>query len=158
NYWIGGQRKDPKGRNFDYEDWGDEPLREVSLPPFRIGKYPVTVAQYLAFVEEGVAPEREPQRWEEQQEHPNWPVVNVPLHQTAAYCQWVGCRLPTEEEWERAARGPECTKYPWGNEDIDPTRANYNESQIGHPTPVGLFPAGASAEGVYDMVGNVLEW
>jgi formylglycine-generating enzyme required for sulfatase activity len=130
----------------------------VNLLPFRIGKYPVTVAQYVAFVEEGTAPDREPEKWEEQQEHPNWPVVNVTWHQASAYCEWMGGRLPTEEEWERAARGPKGTKYPWGNEDIDPSRANYSDSNIGHPTPVGLYPSGASSEGACDMVGNVWEW
>ena len=159
NYWIGAQSKDPKGRNYDKEAYDDdEPLREMNLLPFRIGKYPVTVAQYLTFVEEGTAPNREPENWDEQQEHPNWPVVNVTWHQATAYCEWAGGRLPTEEEWERAARGPKCTKYPWGKADIDPSRANYDDSKIGHPTPVGLYPSGASAEGACDMVGNVLEW
>ena len=158
NYWIGAQKKDKKGRNYDQEAFDDELLREVNLAPFRIGKYAVTVAQYLTFVEEGTAPDREPKNWEGQQEHPNWPVVNVTWHQAAAYCEWAGGRLPAEEEWERAARGPKCTKYPWGNAYIDPTRANYDDSKVGHPTPVGLYPSGASAEGACDMVGNVLEW
>jgi formylglycine-generating enzyme required for sulfatase activity len=158
NYWIGAQNEDRKGRNYDKEADSDEALREVSLPAFRIGKYPVTVSQYLTFVEDGTAPNREPENWDRQQEHPNWPVVNVTWHQAGAYCQWAGARLPTEEEWERAARGPKCTRYPWGNEDIDPSRANYDDSKIGHPTPVGLYPSGVSAEGVCDMVGNVFEW
>ncbi|MBL8290462.1 MAG: formylglycine-generating enzyme family protein, partial [Bryobacterales bacterium] len=158
NYWIGAQSKDPNCRNYDREASESEPLREVNMAPFRIGKYPVTVAQYLTFVEEGTAPNREPKGWEEQQEHPNWPVVNVMWHQACAYCEWAGGRLPTEEEWERAARGPQGTKYSWGNDDIDPSRANYEESKIGHPTPVGLYPAGASAEGICDLVGNVFEW
>ena len=158
NYWIGAQSKDPKGRNFDKEAYDDEVLHEVNLPPFRIGKYPITVAQYLTFVEEGTAPGREPENWDEQQEHPNWPVVSVTWHQAVAYCEWAGTRLPTEEEWERAARGPNCTKYPWGKEDIDPSRANYAESKIGHPTPVELYPSGASAEGACDMIGSVFEW
>ena len=158
DYWIGAQDKDPKCRNYDKEAYGDEQLRKVNLLPFRIGKYPVTVAQYLTFVDEGTVPNRAPENWDEQQEHPNWLVVNVTWHQAAAYCEWAGARLPTEEEWERAARGPNCTKYPWGNDDIDPSRANYDESKIGHPTPVGLYPSGASAEGACDMVGNVFEW
>lgn len=158
NYWIGAQSKDPKGRNYDEEAYGDEPLRKVNLAPFRIAKFPVTVAQYLTFVEEGTAPNREPENWDEQQEHPNWPVVSVTWHQATAYCCWAGSRLPTEEEWERAARGPNGTKYPWGNEDIDPSRANYGDSNIGHPTPVGLYPSGANVEGTCDMIGNVFEW
>jgi formylglycine-generating enzyme required for sulfatase activity len=157
NYWIGAQRKDAKGRNYDPKA-DDETPREVNLAPFRIGKYPVTVAQYLAFVEEGTVPDREPQDWDKQQEHPNWPVVKVTWHQASAYCEWAGRRLPTEEEWERAARGPNGTKYPWGNDDIDPSRVNYDESKIGHPTPVGLYPSGASAEGACDLIGNVNEW
>src|ERR1019366_6782298 len=122
----------------------------VTIPAARdywIGEYPVTVAQYLTFVDEGTVPNRAPENWDEQQEHPNWLVVNVAWHQAAAHYEWGGARLPTEEEWERAARGPNCTKYPWGNDDIDPSRANYDESKIGHPTPVGLYPSGASAEG-----------
>lgn len=158
NYWIGAQSKDPNGRNYDKEAYDHEVVRKVDLAPFRIGKYPVTVSQYLAFVEEGTAPNREPIGWDGQQEHPNWPVVNVTWHQAMAYCRWAGGRLPTEEEWERAARGPKAMKYPWGDEPISPSRANYLMSKILHPTPVGLYPSGASAEGVCDMIGNVLEW
>ena len=63
NYWIGAQKEDPKGRNYDEEAYDDETLREVNLARFRIGKYPVTVAQYLAFVEDGAVPDREPKNW-----------------------------------------------------------------------------------------------
>lgn len=158
NYWIGAQSENPKDRNYEAAAYEFEPLRQVNLERFRMGKYPVTVSQYLTFVEEGTAPNREPGNWDEQQEHPNWPVVRVTWHQAKAYCEWAGGRLPTEEEWERAARGPNGTKYPWGNDDISPSRANYEESTIGHPTPVGLYPFGASAEGACDMIGNVWEW
>jgi serine/threonine-protein kinase len=66
--------------------------------------------------------------------------------------------LPTDEEWERAARGAEGREYPWGNEEPDPNRANYDEGKVGAPTPVGLYPKGATPEGIMDMAGNVWEW
>ncbi len=158
DYWVGAQSTDPNGRNFDQEAIEFELLRKVDLKPFRLGKYPVTVEQYSKFLDEGGEPGREPGGWVSQLEHPNWPVVYVTWHQASAYCDWAGGRLPSEEEWERAARGPDCKKHPWGNLDIDPTRANYDESKIGHPTPVGLYPAGVSAEGAFDLIGNVVEW
>jgi formylglycine-generating enzyme required for sulfatase activity len=90
-------------------------------------------------------------------QHPNRPVVGVSWFDTMAYCKWAGVRLPTDAEWERARRGAEGRKYPWGNEDPDPTRANYDAGP-GHPTPIGLYPAGATPEGITDMAGNVWEW
>ncbi|MFN7920409.1 MAG: formylglycine-generating enzyme family protein [Bryobacteraceae bacterium] len=152
NYRIGATKKE------DPEAWEDreKPRMVPEIAPFTISKYPVTVSQYAKFVD--AEPSQQPARWDEQLEHPNWPVVNVTWHQANAFCEWAKCRLPTEEEWERAARGPDRTKYPWGSNDIDPSRANYDESKIGHPTPVGLYPTGASVEGVLDLIGNVWEW
>jgi len=85
-------------------------------------------------------------------------VVGVSWFEAAAYCSWKGRRLPSEAEWERAARGPRGSRYPWGDEPpLDSSRANY-EGHVGHATPVGLYPKGNTAEGLCDMLGNVWEW
>ncbi len=175
-FWMGAQKTDKKGRNYDPEAYEDEePVREVELKAYRMEKYPVTVWEYGKFVEaEGyqkraywgaggweageAAPQfAEPGSWAEQQQHPNRPVVEVSWYEAMAYCAWKGCRLPSEAEWERAARGPNGRRYPWGEGAPDETRANYDQ-KVGHPTPVGLYPQGDSAEGLSDLAGNVWEW
>jgi formylglycine-generating enzyme required for sulfatase activity len=133
---------------------GDE-AHEVELDAFEIGRYPVTVEEYGRYFEEGG---REPGDWDKQIQYPNRPVVNVSWQDADAYCTWAGMRLPTEAQWERAARGQEGRPYPWGNDKPDKERANYDATRTGAPTPVGLFPKGATADGIYDMAGNVWEW
>jgi formylglycine-generating enzyme required for sulfatase activity len=128
---------------------------QVELSAYEIAKYPVTVAEFGKYVKGGG---REPDQWENQILYPNRPVVYVSWHDAAGYCAWAGVRLPTEAEWERAARGAEGRLYPWGNQKPDATRANYSEAKIGATTPVGIFPRGATPDGIQDLAGNVWEW
>jgi hypothetical protein len=152
---------------------GDPRLMEnnwVAFGTFEMGKYPVTVAEYKVFVEDdgyaderwwrdgGFGTEKEPRGWAEQLEHLNRPIVNVSWYEAAAYGAWKGARLPTEAEWEMAAAGKSKREYPWGIGKPDATRANYGEGGPRHATPVGLYPAGATPEGLQDMAGNVWEW
>jgi formylglycine-generating enzyme required for sulfatase activity len=159
-FLMGAQNTRKNKPGYDPEADHDESVREVSFAkPFRIGRYPVTVEEYKHFVEDKVnGPESAPRDWDEQVLHPNRPVVGANWFEAAAYCSWAGGRLPTEEEREFAARGKEACRYPWGNEPPDASRANYSESGTNMPTPIGLFPAGNTSEGVADMAGNVWEW
>jgi len=157
----------------------EKPRHKVTLPAFKIGKYPVTNAQYLRSVEatgrdwrsdEGRQPERA-----------TCPAAYVSWHDARAYCEWLTgvwqaegriaddevVRLPTEAEWEKAARGSLTSPsqregagvrvWPWGDE-WDETRCNTEELALGSTTPVGIFPEGASPYGCLDMAGNVWEW
>jgi len=170
-FWMGSQKDDAQKPNYDPEIYGYEgPVHEVYLDEYRIARYPVTVGQYRRFVEEegyrnqrwwtagGLGEEKEPGDWESQLEFPTRPVVRVSWYEAAAYCEWAGCGLPTEAEWERAARGTEGRKFPWGNQAAEPSRLNFSASGIGHPTPIGIYPLGTTPDGIHDMAGNVWEW
>ncbi|MGA2326640.1 MAG: SUMF1/EgtB/PvdO family nonheme iron enzyme [Bryobacteraceae bacterium] len=160
-FLMGAQRQDPAKPNYDPIAFEDEsPVHEVYLDAYRIGRYPVTVEEYARFLDdEGYRGRREqPEDWADQLLHPNRPVVSVTWDEAAAYCAWAGGRLPTEAEWERAARGSVGRKYPWGNEAPDPSRANYDQTRVGLATPVGVFPRGMAPEGIHDLAGNVWEW
>jgi formylglycine-generating enzyme required for sulfatase activity len=165
---------DENGRNYDPEAEDREspvhPVHQVTFKDFRIARFPVTVREFAGFQEDGgYQVERYwsaggfgvgdwPESWDDQLKNPQRPVVGVSWFEASAYCAWAGLRLPTEAEWERVARGPRGSRYPWGNEPaLDVTRANYN-GKIGHPTPAGQYPAGRSVEGVDDLLGNVWEW
>ena len=183
DYWVripagkfvmGAQNSEPDGPHFDEEADDDEsPVHEVYLDAFRIARYPITVSQYRQFLsDEGYQNERwwnsggfgqfsEPESWSDQLPYPSRPVVGVSWFEAAAYCRWAGVRLPTEAEWERAARGTEGRKYPWGHEEPDKLRTNFApdwKPAVGHPTPVGIFPLDTTPERILDMGGNVLEW
>jgi formylglycine-generating enzyme required for sulfatase activity len=155
---------------------------------YRIARYLVTNAEYRRFVEADGYRERawwteqgwrvkhartQPNYWDnELQNQPCQPVVGIAWYDAAAYCAWLTAqghsfgwlptdaeiRLPTSLEWERAARHTDTRRYPWGDTDPDANRANYQETRIGRPSPVGCFPAGAAVCGALDMSGNVVEW
>ena len=135
------------------------PAQRVQVKPFRIGKYPVTVCEYAKFLDsrEGDTPEDTPKTWEDQLQHLSRPVTGVSWHDAQRYCAWSQTKLPTDEQWEFAARGVASRIYPWGKQPPDDSRANFNQN-LGQPSPVGLFPDGGTPEGIQDMAGNVLEW
>jgi formylglycine-generating enzyme required for sulfatase activity len=147
-----------------HESWlsGEVPERRVELPAFAIARYPVTNAQYRAFVE--ATGHRAPPYWRGR-EHPaaapDKPATSVNRADALAYCRWAGVRLPSEAEWEKAARGEDGRVFPWGDE-FDPDALNWNEDGSGEltiaTTPVDAHPRGASPYGVMDLCGNVAEW
>lgn len=147
------------------EDVSEEmlPVHAVSLDAFWLDRTEVTNAQYAACVADGscVPPSDQSSDLQEayygNAEFADFPVVFVSWPAAAAFCQWAGGRLPTEAEWEYAARGPSGNLYPWGNASLDTGLLNYN-SYIGDPMRVGSYPVGASWVGAHDLAGNVFEW
>lgn len=145
------------------------PRHEVILDAYYLDKFEVTNGQYIEFVratnhrvpqhpkdtsrslwQKGMMPESVTDR----------PVINVDWYDAEAYCTWAGKRLPTEAEWEKAARGGDDRRFPWGNVEPTPKHLNYLQKWTGERTlmPVGSYEAGKSPFGVYDMAGNVWEW
>jgi formylglycine-generating enzyme required for sulfatase activity len=149
------------------------PLQQVYLPAFYVDKYEVTNGRYQAFLQ--VAGRPTPEEWTQypevaQPDSPDYPAIGIRWSDAVAYCQWAGLRLPTNLEWEKAARGTDGRTYPWG-EGVDSTRANHGWLGGGdvccfpdpsdgylHTSPVGSYPAGVSPYGAHDMAGNVAEW
>ena len=191
---MGSERREGQPGCDELSKWEDEATPqgtrfEVALPAYRIGKYPVTVAQFRRFVDaEGYDPEqsggywqgggfewlrksgqRAPVYWDD----PMWnvdnhPVVGVTWYEAVAYCAWLTAsspgrffRLPDEAMWEKAARGTDGRRWPWGN-DWDAAKLNA-EGSIGRTSAVGIFPTGSrkvndKGERIYDCAGNVWEW
>jgi formylglycine-generating enzyme required for sulfatase activity len=139
-------------------------MHDVYVSAFYIDRYEVTNRQFQAFVEATgyrTDAEKKPEvnTWRTaftpgKEEHP---VIWMSWNDANAYCQWAGARLPTEAEWEKAARGDDARLWPWGSE-WDNTRLNAAESQTKATTEIGSFPNGASPYGAMDMAGNVWEW
>ncbi|HPS31548.1 MAG TPA: SUMF1/EgtB/PvdO family nonheme iron enzyme [bacterium] len=166
----------------DDECWSNElPYHEVTLSAYKIDKYEVTAGEYQECVAAGDCSEAHyddstcyiydgnswvqgiaPDSFREK----NKPVVCVEWSQAAAYCKWAGKRLPTEAEWEKAARGTEGAKYPWGNEPkvscdyavMSDSNAGGDGCGTGGTMTVGSIEKGKSPYGAYDMIGNVWEW
>jgi formylglycine-generating enzyme required for sulfatase activity len=154
-------------------DSDEKPMHKVHLDSFYIGKYEVTNRQYETFVD--ATGHRAPENccdprynvWRAKDPLPGTneiPVVNVSWDDAAAFCKWAGGRLPTEAEWEKAARGTDGRKYPWGNDPVTGNRANYGiENVTFWEGPATLakkdqYEFGKSPYGAYEMAGNVWEW
>ncbi len=161
-FLMGSNRLDTEAKAVQYgstKPWfaNESPERKVRLGDFYIDKTEVTMDEYAKFV--SATSRKPPVDWlggKVPEGKGKYPVVNVSWFDASAYCKWKGGRLPTEEEWEKAARGTDGRLFPWGNEfDIKKvnTLGEYNGT-----TPVGKFPEGASPYGVLDMAGNVQEW
>ncbi|WP_020506765.1 formylglycine-generating enzyme family protein [Lamprocystis purpurea] len=188
---MGAQKNKEQAPGYDPDAHDNEaPVHEVQVSGFAMARFPVTVAEFAAFLEDedhadprwwgagGADQPTTPDDWDDQQAHPSRPVVKVSWYQATAFCAWLTdrlsrpqgakgtillpadrvVRLPTEAEWEYAARGEAGRRYPWGDEAPDGQRANCDEAKVGAPSPVGIFTGDCTPEGILDMAGNVLEW
>lgn len=168
-FWMGATKKQGE-RNHDPDAFPDEgPVHPVTLRHgFYMAVHPVTNAQYAEFLADTNA--REPAFWRDSRFNgPRQPVVGVDWNDARTFCRWLTARgdlpdgwiydLPTEAEWEYAARGPAGRRFPWGDAPPAPERAVFGLSfDDGSTAPVGDRPAGATPEGVHDLAGNVWEW
>lgn len=160
---------DPEHNN-GYSCPTDElPLHEVSLSAFAIDIYEVTNVQYAECVAADgcsfpvATASQAHEDYFSNPDYANFPMINVKWEEAQAYCTWAGKRLPTEAEWELAARGTTPKAYAWGDDTPECAKANvYNDASmsacVGDTVAVGSYPDGASEFGVMDMTGNVLEW
>ena len=142
-------------------DPDEQPVHRVYLDAFSMDRYQVSVGQYAKFLES--TSQAAPSDWSimNKSRHQNRPVVNVDWADADAYCTWAGKRLPTEAEWEKAARGTDGRIYPWGNELPTGFHANMRKEKWSDHwvlSPVGMYEEGKSPYGIYDMSGNVWEW
>lgn len=142
------------------------PIHSIVLPDYWLARYPVTNSQWQQFL---LKTQYVPSNPLDSDTFPNHPVVGVNWYDAMNYCKWLSTilkdqipdghvfTLPSEAEWEKAARGTDGRIFPWGN-DFDPGKANTLMTGIGTTTPVGCFPMGASPYGILEMSGNIMEW
>lgn len=144
-----------------------KPVHQVYLNAFYMDMYEVTTARYAKFLEAAGPdqPKLVPMFWEQValRQDGDRPVIGVTWSAAESYCRWAGKRLPSEAEWEKAARGTDGRTYPWGNEEPAFKRANFDKPFPGSIyrdglKPVGSYEAGKSPYGIYDMAGNASEW
>lgn len=136
----------------------ETPRAGIHVSDFWIDKYEVTNEKYKMFVDKGFG--KVPRNWIANFYPVNkkyHPVIDVSWYDAGHYCVWAGKRLPTEEEWEKAARGPNNYEFPWGDK-FEIEKANVKENQIGGTTAIGVYGANKSGYEVFDMSGNVYEW
>jgi eukaryotic-like serine/threonine-protein kinase len=172
-FWMG------SGKDDGYAEPDEWPLHRVRLSAYWIDSTEVTNAMYARCVSAGECPPPpkafasfSPHAYYGEATYDDYPVVNVTWEQAKAYCAWAGRRLPTEAEWEKAARGTDARRFPWEWIGVaDPQKLNFCDAGCdfiwhvdnvddGYPetAPVGSYPKGASPYGVLDMAGNVWEW
>jgi formylglycine-generating enzyme required for sulfatase activity len=170
------QRGGGRDRECAREVFADERLRTVTLTPFEIDQNEIRNRDFKAFVdatgytttaeERGYSWDttrcrrctwRTPRPNRSASKHPDDPVVHVSWADSRAYCEWAGSRLPTEDEWEYKARGPERRTYPWGDDWDRERLRDTNQKRIGLE-PVGSHPEGATPDGILDLAGSVWEW
>jgi formylglycine-generating enzyme required for sulfatase activity len=146
------------GDNFNEGEDDEQPVHPVYLTEYHISKYEVTFAQYDKYCEETDTAKPDDNGWG----RGNRPVINVSWSDANNFCHWLSRKaskniyLPSEAQWEKAARGTDQRRYPWGNSPPDCSKVNYDCDNQTHP--VGSHPTGASPYGLHDMAGNVSEW